>query len=339
MSSRSLVEWKRALRPVLLGQPGVVYLDADEARNRCDRRHRRRPVPRASTPAASTRRSRCKGCRARRSSTRRSPAIQRPRRGRRWPPPRSRGRTASPSCGTFRPAPGGVQITFLDLPLAYSAPLGFNAYLGGAFGFVTNSHCTRSRGDGRRHPLCPGERHLRPPRSPPRSRTRRTSPAPACPSGRQCRYSDSSFAQYNGSSTSLGSFRELARTSSRGARRARSTLKPGSSPVHDHRHRAPALEGQTVNKIGVTTGWTYGPVTATCADPRRHRHHLRDALPEHREGGLRPRRQRLAGVLLDQPATTSSCSASSGAAARPTGSWSSSTARSTNIEEELGRCG
>src|SRR3954447_18703429 len=29
-----LVAWKRALRPAVLGQPGVVFLDADEARNR-----------------------------------------------------------------------------------------------------------------------------------------------------------------------------------------------------------------------------------------------------------------------------------------------------------------
>ncbi|HEY4561533.1 MAG TPA: hypothetical protein VIJ36_01050, partial [Thermoanaerobaculia bacterium] len=29
-----LVAWKRALRPAVLGQPGVVFLDADETRNR-----------------------------------------------------------------------------------------------------------------------------------------------------------------------------------------------------------------------------------------------------------------------------------------------------------------
>ena len=29
-----LVEWKRALRPAVLGLPGVVFLDADEASNR-----------------------------------------------------------------------------------------------------------------------------------------------------------------------------------------------------------------------------------------------------------------------------------------------------------------
>jgi hypothetical protein len=41
------------------------------------------------------------------------------------------------------------------------------------------------------------------------------------------------------------------------------TLKPASSRFTINA-TASALEGQTVNKIGVTSGWTYGPITATC---------------------------------------------------------------------------
>jgi hypothetical protein len=83
-----------------------------------------------------------------------------------------------------------------------------------------------------------------------------------CPGGYQCRFSDSSFAKYN--TTSLGSLRQIARPSSRGLLQGSTTLKPATSRFTIN-GTASALQGQTVNKIGVTTGWTYGPITATCA--------------------------------------------------------------------------
>jgi hypothetical protein len=86
-----------------------------------------------------------------------------------------------------------------------------------------------------------------------------------CPAGNQCRYSDSSFAQYNGNSTKLGSFRALAHPSARGPQQGSITLKPAGSRF-TIAGTGSAAQGQLVNKIGVTTGWTYGQVSATCAD-------------------------------------------------------------------------
>jgi hypothetical protein len=254
-----LVEWKETLVQVLLGQPGVVYLDADEARNRVivgidaaqaksldtgllDKTLALAGVPRAAVLYQAV------------------PAIH-DLVGTAVATAKKPGASSS-ILSSIRPAPGGVQITFLDPPLAYGCTLGFNAYLGGAFGFVTNSHCTRSRGVVDGTPYAQGSDIFGP--------TIATEIADPeyftggdCPSGLQCRYSDSSFAQYNGSSTSLGSFRQLARTSSRGALVGSTTLKPASARFTISA-TASALEGQTVNKIGVTSGWTYGPVTATC---------------------------------------------------------------------------
>jgi hypothetical protein len=155
-----------------------------------------------------------------------------------------------------------VQIIFLDLPLAYGCTSGFNAYLGSVFGFVTNSHCTVKRGEVDGTQYAQG--------NDPFGATIATEIAdPAyftgdpCPSGYQCRFSDSSFAKYN--TSSLGSLGKLAKTSSRGALAGSTTLKPATSRFNISAV-ASALQGQTVNKIGVTSGWTYGAIIATCAD-------------------------------------------------------------------------
>jgi hypothetical protein len=254
-----LVDWKETLTPLLLGQPGVVFLDADESRNRVvvgvdasqvksldtgrlDKALAQGGVPRAAilyqaVPAIHD----LVGVA---TDTTKKPAT-------------------SSLVSAIRPAPGGVQIIFLDLPLAFGCTLSFNAYLGSAFGFVTNSHCTRSRGEVEGTPYAQGNDLF--------GATIATEIADPpyftgdpCPSGFKCRYSDSSFAQYNGNSTSLGGFRQLARPSSRGSLVGSTTLKPSSSRFTIG-STSSALQGQTVNKIGVTTGWTYGPIVATCA--------------------------------------------------------------------------
>lgn len=257
-----LVAWKRALRPAVLGQPGVVFLDADETRNRIvvgidaaqaksldagslDKALAVKGVPRAAVLYQEV------------------PAIHELVG---VAPDTVAGKAKKPSSSSIlssiRPVPGGVQIIFLDLPLAYGCTTGFNAYRGSAFGFVTNSHCTVSRGtvDGTQYSQ--GNDVFGPTIA-----TEIADPAyftgDPCPSGYQCRYSDSSFAQYN--TTSLGGFRQIARTSSRGLLAGSTTLKPATSRFTIS-GTASALQGQTVNKIGVTSGWTYGPIVATCAD-------------------------------------------------------------------------
>jgi hypothetical protein len=260
-----LVEWKRALRPVLLGQPGVTFLDADEASNRIvvgidaarakslvggigdvrdlDKALASQGVPRAAVVY------------------REGPAF-RDLAG--LQPDEKRGVPTVTIQDTIRPVPGGVQLIFLQLPLAYFCTISFNAYLGGAYGFVTNSHCTYNRGMVDRTPYTQG--------GDPFGAIIATEIADPgyftgtpCPAGSQCRYSDSSFAQYNGNSTKLGSFRALAHPSARGPQQGSITLKPAGSRF-TIAGTGSAAQGQLVNKIGVTTGWTYGQVSATCAD-------------------------------------------------------------------------
>jgi hypothetical protein len=253
-----LVEWKRALRPAVLGQPGVVFLDADETRNRIvvgidaaqaksldagrlDKALAVKGVPRAAVLYQEV------------------PAIRELTGV--WTEKAKKPATST-ILDAARPVPGGVQIIFLDPPLAYFCTAGFNAYLDGAFGFVTNSHCTKDRGALDGTPYAQG--------NDPFGATIATEVADPpyftgdpCPSGYKCRYSDSSFAQYN--TPSLGSLGKLARTSARGALAGSITLKPPTSRFSISA-TASALQGQTVNKIGVTSGWTYGPIVATCAD-------------------------------------------------------------------------
>jgi hypothetical protein len=253
-----LVAWKRALRPAVLGQPGVVFLDADETRNRVvvgvdaaqaksldtgglDKALALKGVPREAVLYQEV------------------PAI-------RYLTGVWTDQVKKPATSTIqsaaRPVPGGVQIIFLDLPLAYFCTAGFNAYLDGDFGFVTNSHCTKSRGAVDGTTYAQGDD--------PFGATVATEIADPpyftgdpCPGGYQCRYSDSSFAQYN--TSNLGSLGKLAKTSSRGLVTGSITLKPPTSRFSIS-GTASALSGQTVNKIGVTSGWTYGPIVATCAD-------------------------------------------------------------------------
>jgi len=253
-----LVEWKRALRPAVLGQPGVVFLDADETRNRVvvgidesrakgldtgglDKALALKGVPREAVLYQEV------------------PAI-RDLTGV-WTDKAKKPATSTLLSAT-RPVPGGVQIIFLDLPLAYFCTAGFNAYLDGAFGFVTNSHCTKDRGTVDGTTYAEGNDPFGTAIA-----TEVADPAyftgDPCPSGYKCRYSDSSFAQYN--TTNLGSLGKLAKTSSRGPLAGSITLKPPTARFSISAI-ASALEGQTVNKIGVTSGWTYGPITATCAD-------------------------------------------------------------------------
>ncbi|HEY0554671.1 MAG TPA: hypothetical protein VGG20_10410 [Thermoanaerobaculia bacterium] len=258
-----LVEWKRALRPALLGQPGVVFLDADEASNRIvvgldasDTARAKSLVTDGLDKALAA-----QGVPAAAVVYRDAPAfhdLAGVQTG------EKRGAPTVTIQSAIRPAPGGVQMIFLQLPYAFFCTSSFNAYLGGAYGFVTNSHCTDNRGqvDGTQYTQG----------SDPFGAVVATEIAdPAyftgtpCPAGNKCRYSDSSFAQYNGNSTKLGGFRFLAHPSARGPFEGSITLRPAGSRF-TIAGTGTAAQGQIVNKIGVTTGWTYGQVVATCAD-------------------------------------------------------------------------
>jgi hypothetical protein len=153
----------------------------------------------------------------------------------------------------IRPVPGGVQINFPG----FLCTLGFNASRGGVAGFVTNSHCTSTQGGVESTPYFQ-------PLSPASIGVEIADPEYArCPRGKLCRESDSSFAQYNSASLSGGN--SIARTTSRGQFNGSLTIDD-ANPSFTVTGTGSAGVGTEVNKVGRTTGWTFGPVTDTCVD-------------------------------------------------------------------------
>ncbi|MCS7094974.1 MAG: hypothetical protein NZ988_04100, partial [Thaumarchaeota archaeon] len=151
-----------------------------------------------------------------------------------------------------RPVIGGLQIAFSS----YVCTLGFIAIRNGVPGYVTNDHCTNVWGqvEGTTHyqPTVAtnnliGQETIDPPFF-------TTSP---CPSGYRCRYSDAAFgALQSGVPYSLG---RIAGTAGTGSLNIVGEWRIVSEASH-------SVAGQTLNKVGRTTGWTQGQVTQTCVD-------------------------------------------------------------------------
>jgi len=152
-----------------------------------------------------------------------------------------------------RPLLGGLQINFST----YACTLGFNAIRAGLGGFVTNSHCTNTQGgvEGTiyHQPIASGVTNrigvetVDPP----------FSTGGLCPAGRRCRYSDSAFAQRDaGIGADLGF---LERTSALGSIQIAGSYRIAGTVAF------PVL-GELLNKVGRTTGWSQGTVSATCQD-------------------------------------------------------------------------
>ena len=190
-----------------------------------------------------------------------------------------------------RPVHGGYQINFLDVAgvrtVSFLCTMGFNVLKDGRQSFITNSHCTNHQG-GTETPT----EYYQPVIDPDGDRlanaenfiaTEVDDPhydAVSCATdvlpGTVCRYSDASRAEYDPSIPfQLG---RIARTT-QGYQDAPFT----TDPVTGDRIRSPILDvdpanptfmikgeqkrsvvGETVNKVGRTTGWTFGPVIETC---------------------------------------------------------------------------
>lgn len=244
-----LVEWRKALRPTL-GQPGVVYLDVDETRNRVvvgldatrgkslDRGALAKAVADRGVPAGAVVYLEV--------APLREIGLERVDAGK-----------AKPSANVqnaIRPVPGGVQIYFTG----HLCTLSFNAFLGSDFGFVTNSHCSEKRGeaDGTLYSQSlPGDGPIASETADPEYLV-----GGDCPAGRKCRFSDSAFARYDASST--GSFKKIAKTTSKNGSL---TLKPANARF-TLKAKGSAFVGQSVNKVGRSSGWTAGTVAGTCVD-------------------------------------------------------------------------
>lgn len=158
---------------------------------------------------------------------------------------------------SFRPTIGGIQINYPG----WLCTLGFNAYRAGVRGFVTNSHCTTNQGGVEstvyyqpNSPSYIGWEIADP--------NYFTSWWPwVCPWGKRCRYSDSAFIRYtSGVSSSLG---RIARTTSWAGGLNINHASPEFRIISE---RSSNVVGNIIDKVGRTTGWTYGHVIATCQD-------------------------------------------------------------------------
>jgi hypothetical protein len=154
-----------------------------------------------------------------------------------------------------RPVVGGLQINFPG----FLCTLGFSAIRNSQNSFITNSHCTNRQGGTEGTPYWQPTQTAAPARigtevhDPSYTRSKA-----GCPSARLCRFSDASRAAYaSGITFSLG---RIARTT--GANNGSVTIS-GSFRITGE---GSAAVGQTVSKVGRTTGWTRGAVTNTCVN-------------------------------------------------------------------------
>ncbi|MBW3569750.1 MAG: S1 family peptidase [Gemmatimonadetes bacterium] len=152
-----------------------------------------------------------------------------------------------------RPVEGGLQIALA----AGTCTLGYSVNWGS---YLTNSHCTDTQGGveytAHYQPSAPyyiGYEYADP----------YYWSGGSCPAGRRCRYSDSSLGAYDSGTWWHQGW--VARTTYWG------TTSPGSIIIDDYSPRlqvtgeqAYPTQGQWLDKIGKTTGWTYGQVTYTC---------------------------------------------------------------------------
>jgi hypothetical protein len=154
-----------------------------------------------------------------------------------------------------RPIVGGLQINFPG----FLCTLGFNAVSSSQNSFITNSHCTTTQGGTEGTPYWQPLETVQPAQI----GTEVDDPVyqrniAGCPRGKLCRRSDASRAAYaSGISFDLGA---IAQTT--GPNNSSITIA-GSFRISAE---GSASVGQTVNKVGRTTGWTQGAVTNTCVN-------------------------------------------------------------------------
>src|SRR5262249_26932385 len=159
-----------------------------------------------------------------------------------------------------RPLPGGVQIEADTGATSFkTCTMGFNAIRAGVSGFVTNSHCTTTRGGSN------GTDFHQPddPWWTERNKVGDEIADPnyftegACPANRRCRFSDSAFIDY---SIARGS--NIARTT--GRNNGSLTISSTNPRLTIVGEMSSWIDGSELDKIGRTTGWTFGAVNGTC---------------------------------------------------------------------------
>lgn len=163
---------------------------------------------------------------------------------------------------------GGLQIAFTspELPAGsfFICSIGFNARQATSSDtyLVTASHCTGTQG---------GVQHtqLYQPTPLPENLVALEHLDPdyfvdGCYPHRRCRFSDAALARYlPGVDASVGS---IAATTLRGLTAGSITIDPGNPTFTITDAQPFSIIGQTLDKLGRTTGWTVGTVAVTCAD-------------------------------------------------------------------------
>src|SRR5438445_839077 len=156
-----------------------------------------------------------------------------------------------------RPIQGGLQIQFSN----FLCSISYNAVRGGVAGFVTASHCTDIQGgvEGTLYyqPLTASNTFIGTEIADP-TYTKATCTAAGVKGNHVCRYSDTSFEQLaSGVQQTVGAIEQT------------DTVNTGSLTIAGNFRvvsEGPSLVGQTVNKVGRTTGWSQGQVTNTCVN-------------------------------------------------------------------------
>jgi hypothetical protein len=239
-----LAGWHARLTPVLT-VPGVVFTDADETANRI-RIGISTPSARAAVEAEVARLNVPLAAVIVEHSAPVEPTVA--------------------LSSYIRPVIGGVGIT---RDIGGTCTLGFNAYYvnpywGAGVGtrvFFTADHCTATQGTVDGTVFSQGGSRIGVELADPPMLTNAT--YFSCPVGWQCRFSDVAAVRYDdGVSWTLGG---IAHTAYWFGQTAGSTDANLSSSFHIN-GGASLVVGAFVEKVGVTTGWTAGPIQKTCTN-------------------------------------------------------------------------
>ena len=157
--------------------------------------------------------------------------------------------------GRVRPTEGGIQINFPG----FLCTLGFNAKDGTQLSFITNSHCTNVQGGVDNTPYWQPLQSVDNVQIATEVEDPTYGAITGCPAGRLCRRADASRARYDVAATNVA-FGKIAKT----ARPSKGSL--GITGQYSITAEDEAVAGQVVNKVGRTTGWSQGQVTATCTN-------------------------------------------------------------------------
>ncbi|HEX5575666.1 MAG TPA: hypothetical protein VFX42_07310 [Gemmatimonadales bacterium] len=227
-----LESWSSQATTEVLGVPGTVFVDADEASNR------------VAIGVEHGARARIQGIVARLGIPKEAVVLQET----------GQVRFAATLRSKVRPVVGGLQINFPG----FLCSLGFNAMRNGQRSFITASHCTNHQGGVENTPYY---QPLQTSTSP-KIATEVSDPAyfrgNGCPPGLRCRFSDAARATYTpGTTSSLG---KIAKTT--GPNNGSITLNGSFNIISE----GSAAVGQVVGKVGRTSGWSTGKVIQKCAN-------------------------------------------------------------------------